>query len=159
VGLEVLGRVLLFLVVALVSAAMARELVASRRRAIEWAAQAESLHEVSAAMAISLEGLVQALSQAATGALSSGVPGRRPPAPADGPATELDLVAALLHDLHEPLLVLDSYLTLMRSGRLGKLPSAVQEAVPQLAARVRELDVILARIETTELRPTAPSRS
>jgi hypothetical protein len=29
----------------------------------------------------------------------------------------------------------------------------VEEAVPQLAASVRDLDVILARVETTELRP------
>jgi hypothetical protein len=57
------------------------------------------------------------------------------------------------------LLVLDSYLTLIRSGRLGRLPAAVEEAVPQLAAKVRELDVILARVETTELRPAAINRA
>jgi hypothetical protein len=151
-GLEVLGRVLLFLVVALVSATMARELVASRRRAIEWAAQAESLHEVSAAMALALQGLVESLSEVASDALTpaavandSRVP--MPVTPHD------DIVPALLHDLREPLLVLESYISLIRSGRLGPLPAAVEEAVPQLAASVRDLDVILARVETTELRP------
>jgi hypothetical protein len=152
-GLEVLGRVLLFLVVALISAAMARELVASRRRAIEWAAQAQSLHEVSAAMAISLQALVESLGQAASDALTSATRGDHSRIPTPLSATELDVVPALLHDLREPLLVLDSYLTLIRSGRLGPLPAVVEDAVPQLRARVRELDVILARVETTELRP------
>ena len=152
-GLEVLGRVLLFLVVALISAAMARELVGSRRRAIEWAAQAEALHEVSAAMAMSLQALVEALSQAANGALAAAMPGRDSRAPVT--PNDLDVVPALLHDLREPLLVLESYLTLIRSGRLGPLPAAVQDAVPQLAAKVRELDVILGRVETTELRPVS----
>ena len=157
-GLEVLGRVLLFMIVALVSATMAKELVASRRRAIEWAAQAESLHEVSAAIAMSLQALVQSLSEAATDALARAVAAHQA-AETSAVVDSLDVVPALLHDLHEPLLVLDSYLTLIRSGRLGTLPEAVEEAVPQLAAKVRELDVILARVETTELRPALTNHS
>jgi hypothetical protein len=158
-GLAVLGRLLLFMIVALISATMARELVASRRRAIEWAAQAESLHEVSAAMAMSLQSLVESLGKAASDALGTAVAAHADRATATLSADGLDVVPALLHDLHEPLLVLDSYLALIRSGRLGRLPAAVEEAVPQLAAKVRELDVILARVETTELRPAAINRA
>ena len=55
VGLEVLGRVFLFLVVALATGLIGDELIRERRLAISRAAQAEALQQMSSALAYSLD--------------------------------------------------------------------------------------------------------
>ena len=55
VGLEALGRVFLFMVVALVTGLLGDELIRERRLAISRAAQAEALQQMSAALAYSLD--------------------------------------------------------------------------------------------------------
>jgi len=55
VGLEALGRVFLFLVVALVTGLIGEELIRERRLAISRAAQAEALQQMSSALAYSLD--------------------------------------------------------------------------------------------------------
>jgi diguanylate cyclase (GGDEF)-like protein len=54
-GLEALGRVFLFLVVALVTGLIGEELIRERRLAISRAAQAEALQQMSSALAYSLD--------------------------------------------------------------------------------------------------------
>src|SRR5947209_341968 len=55
VGLEALGRVFLFLIVALVTGLIGDELIRERRLAVSRAAQAEALQQMSSALAYSLD--------------------------------------------------------------------------------------------------------